>query len=145
MVHPQKSGGIAAATEKLAQWAHAGPSRRRTSSRRRRESPGTEQAHAAAAGADLVLAGRRRHRELRRGRARRQRAYRSASCPRAPATWLARNLGLPVGLRDAAAVAFTGRDRAIDLIDIGLGGRVTTCSVMAGIGLTPCSSTRPRT
>ena len=136
VVHPGKSGGVAAASEKLAQWAHAqglpAPHVVPTTA----ESPGTEQARAAVdAGADLVLAwgGDGTVNSVAGGLA--GSGVPLGILPAGTGNLLARNLGLPLGLRDAAAVAFTGRERAIDLIDVGLGGRVTTCSVMAGIGL----------
>jgi diacylglycerol kinase family enzyme len=48
---------------------------------------------------------------------------------------LARNLGLPLSLDDAGAIAFDGAERLVDVIDVGLGGKVTTCTVIAGMGI----------
>jgi diacylglycerol kinase family enzyme len=47
---------------------------------------------------------------------------------------LARNLGLPQRLADAVGVALRGADRAVDVLDIGLGGRVLVGTVIAGMG-----------
>ncbi len=136
VVHPQKSGGVAAATEQLAAWAHAVGQQAPHVVATTAASPGTEQARAAvAAGADLVLAwgGDGTVNAVAAGLAGSGVAL--GILPAGTGNLLARNLGIPLRMRDAAAVALTGRDRTIDLIDIGLGGRVTTCSVMAGIGL----------
>lgn len=48
---------------------------------------------------------------------------------------LCRNLGIPLDLDDAGAVAFLGSERLIDVVEIGLGGRATISTVIAGIGL----------
>lgn len=136
VVHPRKSGGIEAATEQLARWAHdlgrSAPHVVATTA----DSPGTEQARAAvAAGADLVLAwgGDGTVNAVAAGLA--GTGVPLGILPAGTGNLLARNIGVPLGLRDAAKVALTGRDRAVDLLELGLGGRVTTCSVMAGIGL----------
>ncbi|HYN32226.1 MAG TPA: diacylglycerol kinase family protein [Ilumatobacteraceae bacterium] len=48
---------------------------------------------------------------------------------------LARNLGVPLDLAQAAAVAFTGRDRVIDLLGVDLGrGERRVSAVMSGTG-----------
>ena len=48
---------------------------------------------------------------------------------------LARNLDIPLTFADALAVAYRGRDRRIDLLDVYLGqGRHQTCAVMCGTG-----------
>jgi diacylglycerol kinase (ATP) len=47
---------------------------------------------------------------------------------------LARNLGLPLRLEDALTVAVRGADRPVDVLDIGLGGRVLVGTVIAGMG-----------
>ncbi len=136
VVHPHKSGGLAAATEQLARWAHdlgrPAPHVVATTV----DSPGTEQARSAvAAGADLVLAwgGDGTVNAVAGGLA--GSGVPLGILPAGTGNLLARNVGVPLGLRDAATVALTGRDRAVDLLELGLGGRVTTCSVMAGIGL----------
>lgn len=136
VVHPNKSGGIASATEQLAQWAHDAGQPAPHVVATTAESPGTEQAsEAVAAGADLVLAwgGDGTVNAVAAGLAGTGVAL--GILPAGTGNLLARNVGIPLKLRDAAAAAFTGEDRTIDLLDIGLGGRVTTCSVMAGIGL----------
>jgi diacylglycerol kinase family enzyme len=136
VVHPHKSGGAAAAAEQLAAWAHAvgqpAPHVVTTTA----DSPGTEQARSAVeAGADLVLAwgGDGTVSSVAAGLS--GTGVPLGILPAGTGNLLARNLGLPLALRGAATVALTGRDRAVDLLDIGLGGRVMTCSVMAGIGL----------
>jgi len=48
---------------------------------------------------------------------------------------LCRNLGIPLTLRDAGHIAFGGAERLIDVVEIGLGGRATISTVIAGIGL----------
>ena len=48
---------------------------------------------------------------------------------------LARNLGIPLDVRAALDVAFTGRDRTIDLLDVYLGrGERALSAVMCGMG-----------
>jgi len=58
-----------------------------------------------------------------------------AVLPAGTGNLLARNLDVPLALDDAGAVAFEGRDRRIDLVEIGLGGVVTISTVIAGIGM----------
>ncbi len=48
---------------------------------------------------------------------------------------LCRNLGIPLSVRDAARIAFGGAERRIDVVEIGLGGRATISTVIAGMGL----------
>lgn len=48
---------------------------------------------------------------------------------------LCRNLGIPLSVDQAAGVALAGDDRAVDLLEVGLGGEVRLCTVIAGIGL----------
>ncbi|HET7901686.1 MAG TPA: diacylglycerol kinase family protein [Candidatus Nanopelagicales bacterium] len=136
VVHPQKSGGAEAASDQLARWAHALGQPTPHVVTTTADSPGTEQARAAVgAGADLVLAwgGDGTVNSVAAGLA--GTGVPMGILPAGTGNLLARNLGLPLGLRDAASVALTGRDRTVDLIDVGLGGRVMTCAVMAGIGL----------
>jgi diacylglycerol kinase (ATP) len=55
--------------------------------------------------------------------------------PGGTANLLARNLGVPLGILDAMATAFGGRDRAIDLLDVDLGHDERRVSaVMCGAG-----------
>jgi diacylglycerol kinase family enzyme len=136
VVHPQKSGGRDAAVERLARWAHAAglstPHVVTTSA----DSPGTEQARAAvSSGADLVLAwgGDGTVRSVAQGLTGTGTAL--GILPAGTGNLLARNLGIPLDLDDAGAVAFGGADRRVDVIEVGLGGQVTTCTVIAGIGL----------
>ena len=136
VVHPLKSGGLDAARAKLAVWAlDAGvdaPHVVATTA----DSPGTEQARrAVAAGADLVLAwgGDGTVTAVAAGLA--DTGVPLGILPAGTGNLLARNLDVPLGLQAAAATAFTGLDRRVDLVDIGLGGRVAVSTVMAGIGL----------
>jgi diacylglycerol kinase (ATP) len=136
VVHPLKSGGIDAATEQLARWAHALGQPTPHVVPTTAESPGTEQARAAVdAGADLVLAwgGDGTVNAVAGGLA--GSGVPLGILPAGTGNLLARNLSIPLGLRDAATVALSGEDRSVDLIELGLGGRVATCTVMAGIGL----------
>lgn len=136
VVHPLKAGGVAAATEQLTRWAaEAGlptPSVVETTA----ASPGTAQARRAVAdGAGLVLAwggdgtvtavaGGLVGTDVPLG-----------ILPAGTGNLLARNVRVPLNLAAAAQVALTGADRRIDTVEIGLGGRVTISTVMAGIGL----------
>lgn len=136
VVHPLKSGGVESATEKLAAWAHAAGVAAPHVVTTTTDSPGTEQARlAVAAGADLVLAwgGDGTVNAVAAGLA--GTGVPLGVLPAGTGNLLARNLDLPLGLRAAASVAFTGRDRAVDILEVGLGGRVQSCTVMAGIGL----------
>ena len=136
IVHPQKSGGRDAAVERLARWAHeAGQSTPHVVTTTA-GSPGTEQARAAvASGADVVLAwgGDGTVRAVADGLAGTDTAL--GILPAGTGNLLARNLDIPLDLDDAGAVAFSGMERRVDVIEIGLGGQVTTCTVIAGIGL----------
>lgn len=136
IVHPQKSGGRDAAVERLARWAHeAGMSTPHVVTTTA-EATGAQQARAAvASGADLVLAwgGDGTVRAVADGLAGTDTAL--GILPAGTGNLLARNLGIPLDLDDAGAVAFGGAERRIDVIEVGLGGQVTTCTVIAGIGL----------
>ena len=136
IVHPLKAGGIDAARENLARWAHAvgvsTPHVVVTSV----DSPGAEQARkAVATGADLVIAwgGDGTVTSVSEGLA--GTGVPLGLIPAGTGNLLARNLGIPLTLRDAGAGAFSGIDRAIDIIDIGLGGRTMISTVMSGVGL----------
>ena len=136
VVHPLKSGGLEVAVGQLARWAHAvgvsTPHVLTTTS----GSPGAQQARAAvASGADLVLAwgGDGTVRSVAEGLAGTDVPL--GILPAGTGNLLARNLGIPLSLGDAATVAFEGSDRRIDVLEIGLGGSVTTCTVIAGLGM----------
>jgi diacylglycerol kinase family enzyme len=135
VVHPGKVRPEDA-RERLAAWAHraglAAPHVVATTA----TSPGTEQAVAAvAAGADLVIAwgGDGTVRRVAEGLVGTDVAL--GVIPGGTGNLLARNLGIPLGVDDAARVALTGSDRRIDVVDVGLGGRTTLSTVIAGIGL----------
>jgi diacylglycerol kinase family enzyme len=136
IVHPSKSGGVDAARERLSELAigHGVDTPHLVTTTA--ASPGTEQARAAVqAGADLVIAWGGD------GTVTAVAAGLSGSdvplgiLPAGTGNLLARNLGLPLGLREAASVAFGGLDRRVDVVDVGLGGRIALSTVMAGIGL----------
>ena len=136
IVHPLKSGGLDATVDRLSRWAHeagvATPHVVPTSE----QSPGTEQARdAVRAGADLVLAwgGDGTVRAVAGGLAGSGVAL--GVIPAGTGNLLARNLDIPLSLAEAASVAFRGADRRVDVLEIGLGGAVTTGTVIAGIGL----------
>lgn len=136
IVHPGKAGDLDQARARLAQWAHrAGqpaPHVVATSA----ESPGTVQARAAVdAGADLVIAwgGDGTVTAVATGLV--GTGVPLGILPGGTGNLLARNLGLPLDPEAAAAIAFGGQDRPVDTIDIGLGGRTVTSTVIAGMGL----------
>ena len=136
IVHPLKSGGRQEATERLARWAHAAGVSTPHVVTTEEDSPGVEQARAAvASGADLVIAwgGDGTVRSVAEGVAGSGAAM--AIVPAGTGNLLARNLGLPLKLDDAGAVAFDGVERQVDVIEVGLGGAVTTCTVIAGMGI----------
>jgi diacylglycerol kinase (ATP) len=135
VVHGGKLG-LADAADRLAAWAHRAGLPAPHVVATTVTSPGTEQARAAvAAGADLVLAwgGDGTVRRVAAGLA-------GTDVPLGiiaggTGNLLARNLGLPLDAEAAATVALTGVDRRIDVLDVGLGGRTTVGTVIAGIGL----------
>ncbi len=136
VVHPLKSGGIDHATERLAEWAHAAgvtvPRVVTTTS----DTPGVGQARAAVeAGADLVLAwgGDGTVTSVAEGLL--DSGIPLGVIPAGTGNLLARNLGIPLSIDDAGAVALTGTDRAVDVLEIGLGGRMAISTVIAGVGL----------
>jgi diacylglycerol kinase family enzyme len=136
VVHPLKSGGADEAREQLAAWAADAGVPEPTLVETSEDSPGTEQARAAVAdGAGLVLAwgGDGTVTAVAEGLA--GTGVPLGIVPAGTGNLLARNLGIPLSFRDAGPVAFGGQDRAIDVVDIGLGGRTTISTVIAGVGL----------
>ena len=136
IVHPLKSGGLDATVDRLSRWAHAAGVATPHVVPTSEESPGSEQARdAVRAGADLVLAwgGDGTVRAVADGLAGSDVAL--GVIPAGTGNLLARNLGVPLSLAEATAVAFGGADRRIDVLEIGLGGTVTTGTVIAGLGL----------
>ncbi len=136
VVHPGKVGDLAEARERLAGWAHRAGVPAPHVVTTTAESPGTEQARTAvAAGADLVLAWGGDGTVTAVATGLLDSGVPLGLLPGGTGNLLARNLDLPLDADDAARIAFEGRDRAIDTIDVGLGGRTQTSTVIAGIGL----------
>jgi len=136
IVHPLKSGGLDAATDRLSRWAHAAGVPTPHVVTTTPDSHGTEQARdAVAAGADLVLAwgGDGTVRAIAEGLA--DSGVPLGVVPAGTGNLLARNLGIPLSLGDAATVAFEGADRRVDILEIGLGGSVTISTVITGLGM----------
>ena len=136
VVHPLKSGGLDAARDRLGAWALAAGADMPHVVVTSADSPGTEQARqAVAAGADLVLAWGGDGTVTAVAEGLLDTDVPLGVLPAGTGNLLARNLGIPLGLSEAANVAFTGVDRRVDVVDIGLGGRTTISTVMAGLGL----------
>jgi diacylglycerol kinase (ATP) len=136
VVHPLKSGGIDAATESLAEWAHAAGVSAPHVVSTTEDATGADQAReAVAAGADLVLSwgGDGTVGAVAEGLVGSDVPL--GILPAGTGNLLARNLGIPLKLDEAAAVAFTGVDRRIDVVEIGLGGKRVISTVIAGMGL----------
>lgn len=136
IVHPGKAGDVAEATEQLARWAHEAGVNAPHVVPTTPEQTGTAQAReAVAAGADLVLSwgGDGTVTAIAEGLVGSGTAL--GILPGGTGNLLARNLGLPLSLDEAAAIAFTGADRRIDVVELGLGGRVAISTVIAGMGL----------
>jgi diacylglycerol kinase family enzyme len=136
VVHPNKSGGVEGASRRLDRWAlSAGLPTPRIVTTTAGE-PGTRQARdAVTAGADLVLAWGGDGTVTAVATGLLDSGVPLGILPAGTGNLLARNLGIPLGLDEAARVALGPRERAIDVLEIGLGGRVVVCTVMAGIGL----------
>jgi diacylglycerol kinase (ATP) len=136
VVHPLKAGGREAAVERLAGWAHAAGMSTPHVVTTTRDSPGVQQARdAVASGADLVLAwgGDGTIRSVAEGLVGTGTAL--GIIPAGTGNLLARNLGVPLSLDRAVTVALEGGERRIDAIEVGLGGQVTLCTVIAGMGM----------
>ena len=136
VVHPLKSGGLDAAVDRLARWAHRAGVSTPHVVETTPGSPGVQQARdAVASGADLVLAwgGDGTVRSVAEGLA--GTGVPLGILPAGTGNLLARNLGIPLALDRAGRVAFEGVDRTVDVLEVGLGGRVAICTVMAGIGM----------
>ena len=136
VVHPGKAGGLDSARERLARWAHESGAPVPHVVATTAESPGTEQARAAvAAGADLVLAWGGDGTVTATAAGLVGTDVPLGVLPGGTGNLLARNLDLPLDLREAAGVAFGDGERLIDTLDIGLGGRTVLGTVIAGMGL----------
>ena len=136
VVHPLKSGGLDAAVERLAHWAHRAGVSTPHVVETTPDSPGVRQARdAVASGADLVLAwgGDGTVRSVAEGLL--DTGVPLAILPAGTGNLLARNLGIPLSLDGAGEVAFEGAERRIDVLEVGLGGQVTICTVITGIGM----------
>ncbi len=136
IVHPGKAGGLPEARERLAGWAHASGLPAPHVVLTTPEHTGKRQAQeAVAAGADLVLSwgGDGTVNAIAEGLARSGTPL--GIIPGGTGNLLARNLGIPLDLDEAARVALTGDDRLIDVLEIGLGGSVAISTVIAGMGL----------
>jgi len=136
VVHPNKSGGLEAAAEQLAEWAHdagvAAPHVVGTTPERTGEAQARD---AVAAGADVVLSwgGDGTVRAIATGLV--GSGVPLGIIPAGTGNLLARNLRIPLDLAAAAQVALTGHDRRIDVVELGLGGSVAVSTVIAGMGL----------
>lgn len=136
IIHPGKAGDVGEATERLAGWAHRAGVDAPHVVVTTAEEPGTAQARDAVdAGADLVISwgGDGTVNAIAAGLVGSGTAL--GILPGGTGNLLARNLGIPLSLDDAAAVAFGGEDRRIDVVELGLGGSVAVSTVIAGMGL----------
>ena len=123
VVHPLKAGGLDFARQRLSGWAADAEVPAPTVVATTPEETGTAQALAAVDdGVELVVVW---------GGDGTVRAVAEALVgtgvpigviPGGTGNLLCRNLGIPLGLRDSARVAFTGADRAVDVVEVGLGG-----------------------
>jgi diacylglycerol kinase (ATP) len=136
VVHPLKAGGVRGATERLSAWADSLGVPMPRVVETTADATGTEQARAAVAeGADLVLAWGGDGTVTAVATGLLGTGVPLGILPAGTGNLLARNVDVPLGLAAAVRVAFTGVDRLIDTVEIGLGGRVVISTVMAGIGL----------
>lgn len=136
IVHPGKAGSLEEATERLARWAHDAALPTPHVVATTPERTGEQQAReAVASGADLVLSwgGDGTVNAIAAGLARTGTPL--GIIPGGTGNLLARNLGIPLGLDEAARVALTGEDRSIDIVELGLGGRAALSTVIAGMGI----------
>jgi diacylglycerol kinase family enzyme len=136
IVHPGKVGDREQAQVRLAGFAeavgHDMPQWIETSA----EDPGPGQARrAVAAGAELVMVWGGDGTMIGVAGALEGTGVPLGILPGGTGNLLARNLGVPLDLAQAAAVAFTGRDRVIDLLAVDLGrGERRVSAVMSGTG-----------
>ncbi|MGI9644070.1 MAG: diacylglycerol/lipid kinase family protein [Ilumatobacteraceae bacterium] len=136
IIHPGKVGDRAEAQARLAGLAeavgHEMPHWVETSA----DDPGPGQARAAAdAGADLVMVWGGDGTMIGVATALVGTGVPLAILPGGTGNLLARNLGIPLDLAGAVEVAYGGRDRSIDLLDVDLGrGERRLSAVMCGMG-----------
>ena len=112
-MHPLKSGGVDAAVDRLARWAHGAGVGDAARGRHDADSPGAQQARdAVASGADLVLAwgGDGTVRSVAEGLA--GTGVPLGILPAGTGNLLARNLGIPLSLDDAGRGGLRGRRAA---------------------------------
>jgi diacylglycerol kinase (ATP) len=136
IVHPGKVGDRAQAQARLAGFAEAAGHQMPTWVETTAADPGPLQAHRAVAdGADLVMVWGGDGTMIGVAAALEGTGVPLGILPGGTGNLLARNLGIPLDLADAAAVAFTGDDRTIDLLDVALGrGERRVSAVMSGAG-----------
>ena len=136
IVHPGKVGDRRTAREQLAHHAasvgHSMPEWVETSA----DDPGPGQAReAVAAGADLVMVWGGDGTMIGVAAELAGTDVPLAILPGGTGNLLARNLGIPLDLAGAVDVAYRGRDRSIDLMDVDLGGGERRVgAVMCGLG-----------
>ncbi len=136
IVHPGKVGSPADAQARLAALArsegHEAPRWVETTA----EDPGPGQARAAIAdGADMVMVWGGDGTMIGVAAGLAGSGVPLAILPGGTGNLLARNLGVPLDLAAAVEVAYSGRDRAIDLLDVDLGrGERRLSAVMCGMG-----------
>ncbi|MGI9614217.1 MAG: diacylglycerol/lipid kinase family protein [Acidimicrobiales bacterium] len=136
IVHPGKVGDRGAAQARLAELVEALGQEKPRWVETSAGDPGPGQARAAvAAGADMVMVWGGDGTMIGVAAALAGTGLPLAILPGGTGNLLARNLGVPLDLAGAVEVAYSGRNRTIDLLDVDLGGGETRLSaVMCGMG-----------